>query len=127
MKQYYIKKLNSTLQSKFQWNKSRVRFLRRFVTSLILTSTVKLSRLALIMNTEVKSETNYRGLQRFFQQFKMDYEEFAEFVLSLLPRKEKYYLVMDRTNWKFGEANINILMLGIIYKKICFPLYWDLL
>jgi len=57
----------------------------------------------------------------------MDYEEFAEFVLSLLPRKEKYYLVMDRTNWKFGEANINILMLGIIYKKICFPLYWDLL
>lgn len=127
MKQHYINKLSSTLQSKFQWNKSRVRFLRRFVTSLILSATVKLNRLALIMNTEVKSETNYRCIQRFFQQFKMDYGEFAEFVISLLPRREKHYLVIDRTNWKFGKTNINILMLGIIYKKICFPLYWDLL
>jgi hypothetical protein len=127
MKQHYINKLNSTLQSKFQWNKARVKFLTRFVSSLILSATVKLNRIALMMNTEVKSETNYRGLQRFFQQFKMDYEEFAGFVISLLPSKEKYYLVMDRTNWKFGETNINILMLGIIYKKICFPLYWNLL
>jgi len=34
---------------------------------------------------------------------------------------------MDRTNWKFGNSNINILMLGVIYKDNCFPLYWELL
>ena len=34
---------------------------------------------------------------------------------------------MDRTNWKFGKRPINILMLGAIYKKNCFPLYWMLL
>jgi hypothetical protein len=42
----------------------------------------------------------------------------------------KFYLVMDRipsTREKFGKSNINILMLGIIYKKMCFPLYWMLL
>ena len=34
---------------------------------------------------------------------------------------------MDRTNWKFGEFNINILMLGITYKGIAFPLIFSLL
>jgi hypothetical protein len=81
----------------------------------------------LIIKSGVKSKSNYRGLQRFFRGFEMDYEEHARFVMSLLPKVEKYYLVMDRTNWKFGKSNINMLMLGIIYKKICFPLYWELL
>jgi hypothetical protein len=57
----------------------------------------------------------------------MNYEEYAKFVLSILPRKEKYYLVMDRTNWKYGRDNINILMLGIIYKNTAIPLYWEML
>jgi len=57
----------------------------------------------------------------------MEYEQYARFVMSHLPREGKYYLVMDRTNWKFGKTDINILMLGIIYKKNCFPLYWELL
>ena len=34
---------------------------------------------------------------------------------------------MDRTNWKFGRSPINILMLGIIYKKQCIPFSWELL
>src|SRR6266498_1746898 len=127
MKQHYITKLNSAIQSKFNWNKARLRFLTRFITSLIITATVRLSRIALMMNTEVKNETNYRGLQRFFLNFRMEYEQYARFVMSHLPREGKYYLVMDRTNWKFGKTDINILMLGIIYKKNCFPLYWELL
>ena len=36
-------------------------------------------------------------------------------------------LTMDRTNWKFGKLNINILVLGIAYKGSAFPLIWILL
>lgn len=34
---------------------------------------------------------------------------------------------MDRTNWKLGERNINILMLGIAYKNVAFPLMFRML
>ena len=34
---------------------------------------------------------------------------------------------MDRTNWQYGQANINILMLGICYKKRAIPVCWTLL
>jgi hypothetical protein len=34
---------------------------------------------------------------------------------------------MDRTNWKYGEKNINILTIGIVYGKVSIPIYWELL
>ena len=127
MKQYNINKLKITLQLYFQWRYHRLQFLTRFITSLIMVSTVNLTRIALLMNPESKNKSNYRSLQRFFKDFKMNYEEYMNFVLKMLPSKEKFYLVMDRTNWKFGKRPINILMLGIIYKKHCFPFCWTLL
>jgi len=127
MKQCYINKLKSTLQFHFPWNKARLGFLLDFTTSLIICSSIRLSRIALFMNTKVKSESNYRRIQNFFQKYELRSEEYGRFVLAHLPDKKRFYLVMDRTNWKFGKGNINILMLGVIYKKICLPLYWTLL
>jgi hypothetical protein len=127
MKQHYINKLKSSLQFHFQWNKARLGFLLSFTTSLILCSTIKLSRIALYLKNDTKTESNYRRIQNFFKNFNMDYQEYVHFVLSYLPSNQSFYLVMDRTNWKFGKCNINILMLGIIYKKVCLPLYWILL
>ncbi len=51
----------------------------------------------------------------------------ARMIFSLLPVKTGLVLSMDRTNWKFGEFNINILMLGITYTGIAFPLIFSLL
>lgn len=34
---------------------------------------------------------------------------------------------MDRTNWKFGESNINVLMIVLIYQGLSFPLMFKLL
>ena len=36
-------------------------------------------------------------------------------------------LSLDRTNWKWGKKDINILMLSVVYKGIAIPLFWDLL
>ena len=51
----------------------------------------------------------------------------AKVVIKLLPEKGPYVLSMDRTNWKFGEENINALVIGITYKKIAFPILFKLL
>ena len=40
---------------------------------------------------------------------------------------EAVYLSMDRTNWKWGRANINILMLSVVYKGVAIPLLWKAL
>jgi len=37
---------------------------------------------------------------------------------------QSLYLTVDRTNWKWGEKNLNILTLGIVYKGAAIPVYW---
>ncbi len=127
MKQFNINNLKSTLQLNFKWKNSRLRLLSGFITSLILVCTINLTKIAPFLNTRIKTSSSYRSLQRFFKNFKIDYREYMHFVLKILPKQEKFFLVMDRTNWKFGHKDINILMLGIIYKHHCFPFCWELL
>ena len=42
----------------------------------------------------------------------------SSLIFNLLPKKENLTLVLDRTNWKFGTKNINILMLGVSCKNM---------
>lgn len=51
----------------------------------------------------------------------------SKLIFNLLPKKENLTLIMDRTNWKFGEVNINILMIGISYKNVAIPLIFKML
>ena len=37
------------------------------------------------------------------------------------------YLSLDRTNWKWGQRDINILMLSVVYKGIAWPVAWSFL
>ncbi len=40
---------------------------------------------------------------------------------------DQVQLTLDRTNWKWGKRNINILMLAIVYRGIAIPILWTLL
>jgi len=67
----------------------------------------------------------YSRLIRFF---KMKYvEEFVSGIRSLaLSMKEVdlTYLILDRSNWKRGTKNINVLTLGNLCDGIFLPLHW---
>lgn len=38
-----------------------------------------------------------------------------------------YGLAMDRTNWKIGETNVNILVIGIVYEFLAFPVLFKMM
>lgn len=119
--------LQKIIQRHFKSNKARVKLISSFIISLIKVKTVKLTDISLGINHTVKHSSNYRRIQRFFSEFEMDYEVISRFVISQLPKDKKYILTLDRTNWKFGKKDINILMLGIVYRDTTIPLYWKLL
>lgn len=45
----------------------------------------------------------------------------------LFPSHATIFLVMDRTNWKFGNHHINVLVLGFLFhnNSIFIPLVWN--
>jgi hypothetical protein len=57
----------------------------------------------------------------------LDSNIIARLIFALLPRQEKLILSIDRTYWKFGQTDINILMLGVVYNGVAFPLIFSML
>jgi len=73
-----------------------------------------------------KASSHYKRLLRFFEINKV--MAFCEgafmFVLSFIGI-ETNLLVLDRTNWKIGKKNVNVLTLGILFKGCFIPLCWQ--
>jgi len=108
-------------------NPARIRLICLFINSLCKVKSVNFSKLSVGFDTKTKASSNYRRIQRFISQVDLPIEWIAKFIFGLLPEKESLVLVMDRTNWKFGKCNINILMLGVSYKNVAFPLLFKIL
>jgi hypothetical protein len=121
--------LISVLQGHFkgELNLARVKLIGLFITTLCKVKTINYDRLASGFDTKVDKGSNYRRIQRFMASFDFTMKTVSMLIFSLLPKKEDLVLVMDRTNWKFGTNNINILMLGISYKNVAFPLMFKML
>lgn len=108
-------------------NLARIKLMALLLHALCVVQTVSLHKLAAAMPTALDRDSNLRRLQRFIAGYALSLDIVAKMIFSLLPCKDKLVLSMDRTNWKFGDFNINILMLGVTYKGIAFPLIFSLL
>lgn len=84
-------------------------------------------KLSQAIDGRASQESKLKRMLRFFAGFDMDGNLIAKLVFALLPNKPPYHLSMDRTNWKFGKTNINILTISVCYKGVGLPLMWTLL
>lgn len=121
--------LTSVLNSHFQKkvNLARVKLISHFVIALCKVQTVTLEKLANAFDTNADSESSLRRIQRFVASYGLDSDLIARLIFNLLPKQDRFILSIDRTNWKFGQTNINIFMLGIVYKGVAFPLLFTML
>ena len=122
-----VKELKQVLGNVLNWHGSRLDFLAKFMLALIAVRTVNLAEIATAFAGHAKVDSKYKRLQRFFKDFELNYDLIAKLIVNLIPAKPPWYLTLDRTNWKFGRIDINILVLGIAYEGIAFPLLWTLL
>jgi hypothetical protein len=56
----------------------------------------------------------------------MDYLSYARLLMSFVPL-HRLDISIDRTNWKFGDTDINILCLTVSYKGVGIPILFELL
>jgi hypothetical protein len=76
--------------------------------ALIVTRATNLNKLACAFASDAQQLSRYRRLQRFFANFKIDYDLVAGFIFRLFfITGGKWYLAIDRTNWQWGN-DINV-------------------
>ena len=108
-------------------NKARVQLMAMVIIALCKVQTVSFHKLSLAFDSTSKPDSSLRRLQRFIANFSLNSDIIAQLIFGLLPKKTNLKLVIDRTNWKFGQQNINIFMLGIAYRNVAFPLIFTML
>ena len=122
-----ISELKCILSEYLPWNKARLDCFTRMLLALFVTRTVNLSEMAVAMISRTEISSRYKRLQRFFRYFQIDYDLIAQFIFNLFFSGKQIYLTIDRTNWFWGKAKINILTLAIAYEGVAIPIFWCLL
>ena len=108
-------------------NLARIKFFGLFISALCKVQTVGFEKLACAFDTVAASSSSLRRIQRFMSEYLLDTDLIARLIWSLLPHKPPFTIAMDRTNWKFGEANINVLVIAVVYQGVAFPLLHKLM
>jgi hypothetical protein len=117
--------LKMVLQQTLKWNKARIACLALILQGLISSRTVNLTRIVDFFRSNAKRESSYRRVRRFFSEFSFDRKIIIPIVCALFDlRGKKLLLILDRTNWKWGRTNINILLISLAYQGIGIPIFW---
>ena len=104
-----------------------IKLIEQLILGLLQVRDVNLTQLALTIRGNEQT-SRYKKLQRFFAKFELSYTALARLIVKLAGiDSDKWLLALDRTNWKFGQLNINILVLSICRKGIAVGIMWDML
>lgn len=119
------KALKEELCKHFLGQGQRLTMMSKLIISVIKMCTVNYSKLALVLNPSVKISSNFKRIQRFFKDYSFCQRCYIQFAWALFGNTGDWIaLTMDRTNWKFGKAHINILTIGISLHGTAIPLVW---
>lgn len=119
--------LLATLRPHFDLGRTRLVTLAVLLVGLANGRTVNLSHLACQFPGDALHASNYRRLQRFFQHVRLDGDVAAQLIVRMLALERPKLLALDRTNWKLGQADVNVLVLAIVTRRFRVPLMWTLL
>ncbi len=128
MKQRLSAKLTTLLQQvPVGRHLARQKFIGQFVIGLIKSRNVQFCEVAQHLNDAVKVASNETRIRDFFREVDLDYRLLAQLLLTLLPAKGKLRPCLDRTEWDFGQCQVNILLVTVGRGDFHVPLYWELL
>ena len=98
-----------------------------FICSLCKVQTVGFEKIASGFDNNCDTDSSLRRIQRFVAEYTLDTDLIAKLIFALLPHRPPYTITIDRTNWKFGQIDINALVLAIVYKGVAFPVLFNLM
>ena len=108
-------------------NAARAKALTLIIFAMINCETVNMSKLSKHLKSDIKQASGYKRLQRFMKEVIFDQTQLARILLSFtgIEDNEKLKLILDRTNWQFGEKYINILCLSVVTPQGNIPLFLE--
>ena len=113
------------MQGTVSLTRHRIDLISGLVGGLIQVRSVNLRKLACSLPGLAQLDSHYRRLQRFFSSG-FSPGVFTELIVSKIVRPgQPQVLVMDRTHWKRGRTDVNVLCVGLVYQGVAIPLAYQ--
>lgn len=93
----------------------------------LLSLDVRHAELAARFQRSAQTRSVIRRVERFFDRHPLCPGDVARVVLALLPQARPREFILDRTNWKHGQTDVNVLMLAVLWRGVDIPLLFELL
>lgn len=124
----HINVLIKSLNKGWQWHKSHIDCFAKMLLGLVAVQTVSLPQISMGMPGKAQVSSRYQRLQRFFASFQLDFVVVARWLFRLFfAQLDRYYVLIDRTNWYWGKKKIHVFLLSIAYGGQAIPIFWTLL
>jgi hypothetical protein len=117
----------SEIKQKFGLNKRKAEKLLAIFKALLCARSGNLSKISALFVGKNRSESDYRGLQRFFAGTQLCEIEIAKMIWEILGIGEKVTLILDRTYWMKGKKHLNFLYLSIYFNGYGIPIFFKML
>ena len=112
--------------AKIVHHKKRQEFLCAMVEGVIKSRSVIFSEIADKIDKPIQASSIERRIQDFFAKVSIDYQKLAVFLMSFVPHP-RLTLSIDRTEWDFGQTQVNVLCVVVSIGKMGVPLYFEML
>jgi hypothetical protein len=84
------------------------------------------SEIADKIDKPIQQSSIERRIQDFFAKVSIDYQQLGIFLLSFVPHHQ-LTLSIDRTEWDFGQTQVNVLCVVVSIGKMAVPIYFEML
>lgn len=122
-----IATLRDSLRPHLDLSNKRVETLALIVVAMVSARTVNLSHLAAERPGSALVASTYRRFQRFFQYVRLRRDWAAPLAAGLAGLRGSWYLALDRTQWKIGGHEVNLLVLAAVTRRVRVPLMWTVI
>lgn len=110
------------------WNRARIKCFAQIIFGMIIASNVQQHKCALGFSNATKQDSTCRRIRNFLSKFLFDPADIARALVEICQLTGPLHLAIDRTNWKFGCIDINLLVLAVVVSKnFSVPLFWKAL
>ena len=115
-------------QTLLPWNLSRTKCFVNMILGMISSGSVQQHKTALGFMGPAKQDSVCALIRNFLKSFDFNFSDYASAIVEITQLKGPLILALDRTNWKFGRIDINLLVLAIaVANQFSIPILWQAL
>ncbi len=106
----------------FNWHPARIKTFSELIWGIVQSKSVTLKELAIHVSSKGQIKARIAKVERLLLKQAIDYVALGKIILKLLCIAGKIKIAIDRTNWQFGNSNLNFFVAAVVFGNISLPI-----